>query len=130
MSDFPSDLLYTREHEWARVEGTKATFGITKFAVDQLGDITLVDLPKEGDAVRRGEVMGTVESVKAVSDIFAPLSGKVSKINDPVTSSPEYVNQEPYDEGWMVQIELTNPDELKDLMNAEAYATFVKDQAG
>jgi glycine cleavage system H protein len=128
MSDnYPTDLLYTKDHEWARVEGSNATIGISKFAVDQLGNITLVELPKEGETFKRGDVFGTVESVKAVSDVFAPLSGKVVKVNDLLKDSPEYVNDEPYDEGWMVQIELSSPNETKDLMNVEAYQKFLEE---
>ena len=126
MSDaFPGELLYTKDHEWARVEGKAATIGITKFAVDQLGDITMVELPKEGTTFKRGDVLGTVESVKAVSDIFAPLSGKIVKVNDVLENSPEYLNQDPYDEGWMVQIELADPAELKDLLDPKAYTAIV-----
>jgi glycine cleavage system H protein len=129
----PDDLLYTKDHEWARVEdkaGQKiATIGISRFAVDQLGDVTQVELPKEGEALKQAEVFGSVESVKAVSDLFAPLSGKVVKVNSPLSDSPEYVNEDPYDEGWMIQIALANPDELKNLMDAEAYQVFIREQA-
>ncbi len=126
-AQFPDDLLYTEDHEWARLEGKVATIGITEFAVGQLGDVTQVDLPKEGEALKQRDVFGSVESVKAVSDLFAPLSGKVVKVNTPLADSPEYVNEEPYDGGWMIQLELSNPDELGKLMNAEAYATFVRE---
>ncbi len=91
--------------------------------------MTQVDLPKEGETVKQGEIFGSVESVKAVSDLFAPLSGKVSKVNSPLADSPEYVNEEPYEEGWMIQIEMTKPDEAKDLMDAEAYQEFLKETA-
>ena len=130
---YPDDLLYTKDHEWARVEtrdGTKVvTVGITRFAVDQLGDVTQVELPKEGETVKAGEVFGSVESVKAVSDLFAPVTGKVVKANSPLADSPEYVNEDPYDEGWMIQIALANNDELKSLMDAEAYQAFIREQA-
>lgn len=126
MSDYPKDLLYAKDHEWARIDGNKATIGITKFAVEQLGDITQVDLPKEGEVLKKDDVFGSVESVKAVSDLFAPLSGKVIKVNSPLGDSPEYLNDDPYDEGWMVQIELSKPDELKELMDAKAYDDHVK----
>ena len=102
-NEYPGDLRYTQEHEWARPssDGKIVTIGITQFAVDQLGDITMVDLPKEGEAVTKGAVFGTVESVKAVSDLFAPVSGKVVKVNDPLGDSPEYINEDCYDEaGW------------------------------
>ena len=129
----PDDLLYTKDHEWARVEdkaGQKiATIGISRFAVDQLGDVTQVELPKEGESLKQAEVFGSVESVKAVSDLFAPLSGKIVKVNSPLADSPEYVNEDPYDEGWMIQIALANPDELKALMDAEAYQAFLREQA-
>src|SRR2546423_15315238 len=122
MSDkYPSDLVYTEDHEWARVEGNLVTVGITQFAVDQLGDVTQVDLPREGEVLKQREVFGTVESVKAVSDLFAPVSGKVVKVNSPLADSPEYVNEDPYDTGWMVQIEVTSPAELSKLMNPAAY---------
>jgi glycine cleavage system H protein len=129
---YPDDLLYTKDHEWARVEdrdgGKVATIGITRFAVEQLGDVTQIELPKEGEAVKQAEIFGSVESVKAVSDLFAPLSGKVVKVNSPLGDSPEYVNEDPYDEGWMIQIAVSNVDELKGLMDADAYQGFVKEQ--
>jgi len=128
MSKYPDDLKYTKEHEWARLDGTKATIGITQFAVDQLGDITQVELPKEGEKLRAGEPFGTVESVKAVSDLFAPLTGTVIKVNDPLNDSPEYVNDDCYDEGWMVQIELGNAAEVEKLMSAEQYQEFLREQ--
>ena len=127
-AQYPNELLYTRDHEWARVEGTTATIGITRFAVDQLGDVTQVDLPKEGETFKQGDVFGTVESVKAVSDLFSPFTGKVVKVNSPLQDSPEYVNEDPYDEGWMVQIELTKPDEAKALLDADTYQGFLREQ--
>jgi glycine cleavage system H protein len=126
----PNDLLYTEDHEWARQEGNLVTIGITQFAVDQLGDVTQVDLPNEGEVMKPHEVLGSVESVKAVSDVYAPVSGKVVKVNSPLQDSPEYVNEEPYDGGWMAQIELSNPDELKGLMDAAAYEEFLKEHEG
>jgi glycine cleavage system H protein len=126
---YPSDLLYTKDHEWARIDGKNATVGVTRFAVEQLGDVTQVDLPKEGETVKQGEIFGSVESVKAVSDLFAPLTGKVVKVNSPLAESPEYVNEEPYEEGWMIQIELSKPEETKELMDADAYQEFLKETA-
>ena len=126
--EYPDDLKYTKEHEWARIDGNRATIGITQFAVDQLGDITQVELPKEGEKLRAGEPFGTVESVKAVSDLFAPLSGTVVKVNDPLIDSPEYVNDDCYDEGWMVQVELGNPAEADSLLSADQYQEFLKEQ--
>ena len=128
MSDkYPSDLLYTEDHEWARVEGNLATIGVTQFAVDQLGDVTQVELPREGEALKQGEAFGTVESVKAVSDLFSPVTGKVAKVNTPLQDSPEYVSEDPYVGGWMITVELANTDELKKLMNADAYEAFLKE---
>jgi glycine cleavage system H protein len=129
MSDkYPEDLLYTEDHEWARIEGKVATVGITQFAVDKLGDVIQVDLPREDETLKQRDVFGSVESVKAVSDLFAPLSGRVLKVNSPLSDSPEYVNEEPYDGGWMIQIELANADETKKLMDAAAYEAFVNEQ--
>lgn len=130
MSDnYPSDLLYTEDHEWARIEGSVATVGITQFAVEQLGDVTQVDLPREGETVKQGDVFGSVESVKAVSDLFAPLSGKVLKVNTPLADSPEYVNEDPYDQGWLIQIEFSGTADTAKLMSPEAYETFVRENA-
>jgi glycine cleavage system H protein len=126
--DIPEELLYTKEHEWARIDGNVATVGITRYAVEQLGDVTQVDLPKEGEAIKKDEIFGTIESVKAVSDLFAPLSGKVVKVNDPLSDSPEYVNDEPYDEGWMVQIEFTSEEERALLLTAAQYAAYLREQ--
>jgi glycine cleavage system H protein len=132
MSDnYPEDLLYTEDHEWARVE-TQAdkkvvTVGITQFAVGQLGDVTQVDLPREGETVKQRDIFGSVESVKTVSDLYAPVSGKILKVNSPLGDSPEYLNEEPYDGGWMIQIEASNPAELAKLMDAKAYVEFVRE---
>lgn len=123
----PNDLLYTEDHEWIRQEGNLVTIGITQFAVDQLGDVTQVDLPSEGETLKRRDVFASVESVKAVSDVYAPVSGKVVKINSPLQDSPEYVNEEPYDGGWMAQVEMSSPDDLKGLMTSAAYEEFLKD---
>jgi glycine cleavage system H protein len=126
----PNDLLYTEDHEWVRQEGNLVTVGISQFAVDQLGDVTQVDLPNEGEVLKRHEVIASVESVKAVSDVYAPVSGKVVKVNSPLQDSPEYVNEEPYDGGWMAQIEMSDPGELKGLMTSAAYEEFLKDHEG
>jgi glycine cleavage system H protein len=128
MSDeYPTDLRYTKEHEWARTDGNVVTIGITKFAVDSLGDITQVDLPAEGEEIRKDQVFGTVESVKAVSDLFAPVTGKVVKVNTPLRDSPEYVNEDCYDEGWMIQVEMKDPKELEALMNQSDYLGYLKE---
>ena len=128
MSDmYPSELLYTEDHEWARPEGNLVTVGISQFAVEQLGDVTQVDLPREGEMLKQNEPFGSVESVKAVSDLLTPVSGKVVKVNTTLQDSPEYVNEDPYDGGWMIQIEATSPEEIKKLMDASAYETFLKE---
>jgi glycine cleavage system H protein len=128
MSDtYPTELLYTEDHEWARPEGNLVTVGISQFAVDQLGDVTQVDLPREGEVLKQNEPFGSVESVKAVSDLLAPVSGKVVKVNTTLQDSPEYVNEDPYDGGWMLQIEASNLDEIKKLMDAPTYETFLKE---
>ena len=127
-SEYPNDLRYTKEHEWARVDGNKATIGITKFAVESLGDITSVELPGEGEEIRKDAVFGTVESVKAVSDLFAPVTGKVTKVNTPLSDSPEMVNDDCYDEGWMIQVEVKDVKELDALMNASQYEAYLKEQ--
>jgi glycine cleavage system H protein len=126
--NFPEDLKYTREHEWARVKGKRVVVGITEFAQDQLGDVVYVELPAVGDVVKKGEAFGVVESTKAVSDVFAPVSGKVVEVNDPLTDAPETINEDPYEEGWMIQVEPSDPKELDDLLGAKAYAKFVEEE--
>ncbi len=116
------DLLYTSDHEWAKVEGNEAIVGITEFAVHQLGDITLVELPEVGDEVEFGETMGTVESVKAVSDLYAPLSGTVKAVNQALEDEPELVNEDPFGLGWMLKVDLSDPDQVDQLLDADAYA--------
>jgi glycine cleavage system H protein len=130
---YPDGLLYTKDHEWARVETkdgqTTAAIGISRFAVDHLGDVTQVDLPKEGDPLKQGAIFGSVESVKAVSDLFAPLSGKILRVNSTLRDAPEHVNANPYAEGWMLQIVVADPREAKNLMDASSYREFVQAQA-
>jgi glycine cleavage system H protein len=128
MSNFPTDLRYTHDHEWLRPQGTSWRVGITQFAVDQLGDITLVDLPKEGDLVTKGQRFGTIESVKSVSDLYAPVSGRVVAINPTLKDSPELVNSEPYGKGWMIDLEPTETGEIEELMAADAYTAHVAAQ--
>lgn len=125
---FPSDLRYTHDHEWLKAQGSTWRVGITQFAVDQLGDITLVDLPKEGDLVTKGQRFGTIESVKSVSDLYAPVSGKVTAINASLKDSPEQVNAEPYGTGWMIELEPTEKSEIDELMNADDYTKHVAAQ--
>jgi glycine cleavage system H protein len=128
MSNFPSDLKYTNDHEWLKATGSTWRVGITQFAVDQLGDITLVDLPKEGDQVTKGQRFGTVESVKSVSDLYAPVSGRVVSINPALKDSPEDVNGDPYGKGWMIELEANDKAEVDELMDATAYTAHVAAQ--
>lgn len=124
----PDDIKYTKEHEWVRVSGKVATIGITDFAQEQLGDIVMVELPSEGAPITKDEAFGVVESVKSVSDIFAPLSGRVVEVNDPLIDSPGIVNEDCYGEGWLVKVEISNPQDLEILMSAKAYEAFLKEE--
>lgn len=123
----PAGLKYTKEHEWIRVEGTIGIVGITHFAQDQLGDVVFVELPPVGRELKQNEQFGVVESVKTVSDLYSPVSGKVVEINPDLDPSPELVNEGPYEAGWMLKIELANPAELNDLLDAAAYDSFTKE---
>ena len=117
----PEDLKYTVEHEWIRLEGNRATIGITDYAQDQLGDVVFVDLPAVGQEVQAGGTLAVVESVKSVSDVYAPLSGRVVAVNELLKDAPETLNQDPYGEGWIAVLELTQPDEVQGLLDAAAY---------
>ncbi|NPV10784.1 MAG: glycine cleavage system protein GcvH [Ignavibacteria bacterium] len=121
----PEDLKYTKEHEWVRVEGNIGTVGITDFAQSELGDIVFVDLNKNLTEVTQGQVFGTVEAVKTVSDLFAPVSGKIIEFNNDLESNAEVVNKDPYGKGWMIKIEITNPSELDNLLDANAYKALI-----
>lgn len=123
--DFPSDLKYSKEHEWVRVSGDAATIGITDYAQEQLGDVVMVELPKEGSAVKKDETFGVVESVKSVSDVFSPVSGSVVAVNSPLSDSPGVVNEDCYGEGWIVKINMSDVSELDGLMNAKAYQSYL-----
>jgi glycine cleavage system H protein len=125
---YPGDLKYHREHDWARVEGDTATLGITWYAQDALGELVHFEPPGDGDSVARDESYGEVESVKAVSDLISPLSGEVIEVNAAVVEEPEKVNEDPYGEGWLVKITLTEPAEVDDLLDAEAYRQLLEDQ--
>ncbi len=126
--EFPDDLRYTREHEWARKKGKNVMVGITEYAQEQLGDVVYLELPDVGDPVKKGESFGVVESTKAVSELFAPISGKVVEVNDPLADAPETINEDPYEEGWMVVIEPSDPAEVEALMDAKAYRAFLEEQ--
>lgn len=122
---FPEDLKYTKDHEWIRVENNIGTVGITDHAQSELGDVVFVDIPKDLTEVKKGEAFGTIEAVKTVADIYAPVSGKVLEINTSVNDKPEIVNKDPYGEGWLVKIELTNPEEINDLLSVEEYKQLI-----
>jgi len=126
--EFPEGLLYSKEHEWVLVEGDTATIGITEFAQEELGDVVYVELPEVGEKIVKDDPFGAVESVKAVSDVYAPVSGTVLEINDVLPDSPETINDDPYGDGWMIRVEMNDKDDLKDLMSAEEYAEYVAQQ--
>ena len=123
--NFPADLKYSKEHEWVRVEGNTATVGITDFAQKELGDIVYVEIETVGDTVAKDAVFGTVEAVKTVSDLFMPVSGKITGKNEALNDAPDAVNNDPYNNGWMIQIELTDAAQLNELMDAEAYKKHI-----
>jgi glycine cleavage system H protein len=122
---YPETLKYTKEHEWVKAEGDTAYIGITDHAQHELGDIVFVDLPKIGAALSKGQTLGSVESVKAVSDIYAPVSGEVLEANETLAQTPEKLNEDPHGEAWLVKVKLTSPGEINDLMTAEDYQTYV-----
>lgn len=125
MSNVPAELRYTREHEWAKVEGDRARVGITAFAQEQLGDVVFVELPKVGARVTAMHSFGVVESVKAVSDLFAPVSGEVVEVNSELTKKPETVNADPYGQGWLIVVKYADAKDLDALMTAAEYDTFI-----
>lgn len=125
LSDVPEGLRYTKDHEWAKLEGNRARVGVTDHAQRELTDVVFVELPKVGTSVRRGEPLGVVESVKAVSEIFAPLTGAVVDVNRDLEDSPEKVNKSPYHDGWMIVLELSDPKEADGLMDASSYRRLI-----
>jgi glycine cleavage system H protein len=129
MANIPPDLRYTKEHEWTKIEGDRARIGITDFAQEQLGDVVFVELPKVGARVTALKAFGVVESVKSVSDLYAPLSGEVVEINAELPKKPELVNRDPYGEGWMIVVKLANPAEKEALLTAEAYEQLIASAA-
>lgn len=124
--DFPKDLKYNSEHIWVKVNGDNALIGVTDYAQDQLGDIIYVDLPEAGYELEQNESFGTIESAKSVSELYAPVSGHVTGINDSLKDEPELVNEEPYDSGWLLKVKLTNEEELGELMDVAVYEEYVK----
>ncbi len=123
--NFPSELKYTKDHEWIRIEGNVGTIGITEYAQGELGDIVFIELPAIGKKIESGQSFGTVEAVKAVSDLYAPISGEVKELNKEIQDSPELVNKEPYERGWMIKVTLSHPEEVKNLLDAEAYKKLI-----
>ncbi|HYT80129.1 MAG TPA: glycine cleavage system protein GcvH [Actinomycetota bacterium] len=128
--EFPEDVKYTEQHEWLRMEGSRARVGITDYAQDALGDVVYVDIPEVGTEVKAGEPFGEVESTKSVSDVFAPVSGTVSERNGTLVEAPELVNEDPYGDGWMIVIDLSDPSEVEGLLDATSYRSFTERESG
>jgi len=126
--EFPDELKYTEDHEWVMVEGDLVVVGISDFAQDSLGDVVFVELPDVGATVKAGKAFGVVESVKAVSDVYAPVSGTVEEINEELPDAPEIINTSPYGDGWMIKIRMSDPGELDSLMDAEAYQAHIAEE--
>jgi glycine cleavage system H protein len=126
--EFPKELRYTKEHEWVAVDEGIATVGITDYAQEQLGDIVYIELPAVGTQVTKDDPFGVVESVKAVSDIYAPVSGTVTEVNTDLSASPETVNEDPYGDAWMIRVEISDPGELESLMTATEYEKFIEEE--
>src|SRR3989337_2520770 len=126
--EIPEGLKFSKEHEWVLVEDQVAIIGITEYAQEELGDIVFVELPQIGEKIVKDDPFGAVESVKAVSDVYAPVSGTVLEINDLLPDNPETINDDPYGDGWMIRVEMTDADDLKDLMTAEEYAEYIEQQ--
>ena len=129
MANVPAELKYTKEHEWARIEGNRVVIGVTSHAQEALGDVVYVELPKVGSTVTEGKQFGVIESTKAVSELFAPVSGKVVKVNDALSDNPSTVNSDPYQAGWIVEVELSDSKQLDGLMDAGAYEKLLAEQA-
>jgi glycine cleavage system H protein len=123
--NFPNNLRYTKDHEWIKVDGNIATIGITDFAQGELGDVVFVDVPSVGETLNAEQVFGTVEAVKTVSDLFMPVSGKILELNKGIEPSPDIVNKDPYGEGWLIKVELSDPSQVNKLMDAAAYQSMV-----
>ena len=123
--NFPDELRYTKDHEWVRIEGDEAVVGITDFAQRELGDIVYVDIATAGQELEAGSVFGTVEAVKTVSDLYLPVAGTITEVNEKLNNNPEVVNSDPYGEGWMVRIKISNPSDVETLMDASAYENVV-----
>lgn len=127
--EYPSGLKYSREHEWVKVEGNIALVGISDFAQDELGDVVYVELPDVGTELEANNTFGVVESVKAVSDLYSPVTGTVTEVNDRLNDEPELVNSEPYEDAWMLRIEMSDPSEVDGLLDADEYKSFVEEES-
>ena len=127
---YPEDYLYSKDHEWISVQENAGTIGITDYAQHELGDVVYVDLPEVGDTFEAGEPFGSVESVKAVSEVFCPIAGEVIEVNSKLEETPELINQSPHQNAWMVKIRIANPGDLKELLSAEEYEEYLQEQAG
>lgn len=125
--DYPEDLLYTEEHEWVRLEDDVCVVGITQFAQDELGEVVFVELPEVGQVFDAGDEIGTIESVKAVAEIYTPVAGEIVEVNDAVSEEPELINEDPHHEGWLVKIRFSSADDLKKLMKAEKYQGYIEE---
>ncbi|TVR72867.1 MAG: glycine cleavage system protein GcvH [Sphaerobacteraceae bacterium] len=130
MAEIKSGLHYTKSHEWVKVDGDTVTMGVTDFAQSELGDITYLELPEAGDSVSKSEPLGVIESVKAASDIYSPVSGEIVEANDQAIDAPESVNSSPYDDAWLVKIKLSDSSELDELMDSATYEKFVEEEGG
>lgn len=124
----PENLKYTKKHEWVKIENDEAIFGITDHAQSELGDITFIEVPEKGTAIKQSQNFSTVESVKAASDIYAPLSGEIIDANEELANAPELINKSPYEKGWICRIKISNPDEVSNLMDAKAYKEYLEKQ--
>jgi glycine cleavage system H protein len=127
---YPEDYLYSKDHEWISVQGNVGTIGITDYAQHELGDVVYVDLPEVGDTFESNEPFGSVESVKAVSEVFCPIAGEVIEVNAKLEESPELINQSPHQQAWMIKVRISSPEELKELLSAEEYEEYLQEQAG
>ncbi len=123
--NFPSELKYTKEHEWVRLDGDTATIGITDFAQGELGDIVYIDVDTVGDVIDKDEVFGTVEAVKTVSDLFMPVTGEISELNEALNNQPELVNSDPYGDGWLIKVKISDPSQFEGLLSVDEYQSLV-----
>lgn len=130
MSEYPSDCLYSQQHEWARVDGEVCTLGITDFAQNELGEVVFVELPEVGQLFDAHDEIGTIESVKAVAEVYTPVAGEVIQVNDDIVDEPEMLNDDPYGDGWLVKLKFSSGSDLEELMDAEKYAEFVAAEEG